>query len=120
MPRIHQQGDAGAGLSDRLIHLLRLPVAPASLNVAMKKMVGNRVQHGPGRLCSGCIVEENEPILQRGKCGSSLLYGELSHGPDDIPAEVSSASRLQGELVGAAGIEPATVGLEIRCSIRLS
>ena len=24
------------------------------------------------------------------------------------------------ELVGAAGIEPATVGLEIRCSIRLS
>jgi hypothetical protein len=27
---------------------------------------------------------------------------------------------LRQDLVGAAGIEPATVGLEIRCSIRLS
>jgi hypothetical protein len=30
------------------------------------------------------------------------------------------ASKRQKRLVGAAGIEPATLGLEIRCSIRLS
>ena len=31
-----------------------------------------------------------------------------------------SAHKLQKRMVGAAGIEPATLGLEIRCSIRLS
>ena len=39
-------------------------------------------------------------------------------------AELVEASRAQRgtprNMVGAAGIEPATLGLEIRCSIRLS
>ena len=34
--------------------------------------------------------------------------------------EVNLASKLEKRLVGAAGIEPATLGLEIRCSIHLS
>jgi hypothetical protein len=33
---------------------------------------------------------------------------------------VGGARKLQKRMVGAAGIEPATLGLEIRCSIRLS
>jgi hypothetical protein len=33
---------------------------------------------------------------------------------------VGIARKLHKRMVGAAGIEPATLGLEIRCSIRLS
>ncbi len=42
------------------------------------------------------------------RCGNP----EWSEGPRPL--------RLLGGMVGAAGIEPATLGLEIRCSIRLS
>src|SRR5579859_1883505 len=92
MPGIDQQGDAGAGLRDGLIHLLRLPVSPASLDIAMKKMVGYGVQHGLGRLRSGCIVKENEPLLQSGKSRADLIYGEFCHVQNDTLLKHSAVS----------------------------
>ena len=38
----------------------------------------------------------------------------------DKVGKVQLEQRVSGGLVGPAGIEPATLGLEIRCSIRLS
>src|SRR5262249_29416173 len=39
--RIDQQSDTAEGLGYRLVHFLRVPVSPASLNIAMEKMVSN-------------------------------------------------------------------------------
>jgi hypothetical protein len=48
VPGIHQQGHARARLCDGFVHLSRLPVSPAPLNVSMKQMVGYGTQYGLG------------------------------------------------------------------------
>ena len=48
IPGVDQQCDAGAGLRYGLVHLLRLAVSSASLDIAMKKMVGDGVEHSSG------------------------------------------------------------------------
>ena len=73
MPGIDQQRHAGAGLRDRCIDLLRLPVPSAPLNVAMKKMIRHRIQHGLGRLRTRGIVEEDEPVLKCRKRCADLI-----------------------------------------------
>src|ERR1700694_4900948 len=89
MPGIDQQSNARAGLRDGFIHLLRVPVSPASLNISMEKVVGYGVQHHPGGLRSRCIIKENELLLQSRKSGANLCYGECCHGPNDIPGDAS-------------------------------
>src|SRR5258708_34470818 len=81
MAGIDQQGSGGPGVGDGLVHLHRMAVPSASLNVAMKKMVGHGVQHGAGRLRARRVVEENEVVfvLQSGKRGANLSNGELRH-----------------------------------------
>lgn len=85
MAGVDQQSHAGAGLSDGLVHLLRLPVSPTSLNVSTKKMAGYGIEYGLGRLRACSIIKENELgiTLQRGKRRANLAYGELWHGPND-------------------------------------
>src|SRR5580700_6406539 len=48
MPGINEQSDACTSLRDGFIHLARLLVSTASLNISMKQMVGYRVQNGLG------------------------------------------------------------------------
>ena len=48
MPGIQQQAYADAGLCDDFVHFLRLLVSPASLDIAMQKMVGHGVQYRLG------------------------------------------------------------------------
>src|SRR5580692_10121183 len=57
---VHQQSNTLSGLRDCLVHFLRLPVSPASLNISVKKMVGYGVQHALGRLRTRGIIKENE------------------------------------------------------------
>ena len=52
---------------------------------------------------------EGNPLLATGGCCNFLNFYHHS----------TLAVMIEG-MVGAAGIEPATLGLEIRCSIRLS
>jgi hypothetical protein len=62
VPGIDQQCDAAASLRYGFIHLLRLAISSASLNIAMKKMVGYSVEHSSGRLCACRIIKKNKPI----------------------------------------------------------
>ena len=88
MPGINEQSDACTSLRDGFIHLPRLLVSTASLNISMKQMVGYRVQDGLGGLRARCIVKENGPFLQSGKRGANLAHRELCHGLNDIPVTV--------------------------------
>ena len=68
-------------------------------------------KEGPGCYRSGTLAESSDAASTKVHCSSK-------------PARHSRAfcvsSTAAVDVVGAAGIEPATVGLEIRCSIRLS
>src|SRR5260221_11984362 len=81
MAGIHQQSQRGPGGGNGLVHFHGMPVSSASLNVAMKKMVGDGIQHGAGRLCARRVVEENEIVfIQKGrKLGANLGNWELRH-----------------------------------------
>ena len=87
MARVDQQGHAAAGLRDGFVHFPRVPVSPASLDVAMQKMVSHSIQDRLRRLRTGRIVKENEIILQGGKRGANLLDGKLCHGPNDYTGQ---------------------------------
>jgi len=84
MAGVDQQRNAGAGPRDRLVHLLRMPVSPASLHVAAQQVVGHSVQYNSGRLRTGGVIKEDEIFLQSGKCSSNLIYGKLCHAPNNI------------------------------------
>src|SRR5262249_50805768 len=77
MPRVHQQSDTAAGLGDGLVHFLRVLVSPASLHIAMEKMVGNRAEYGPGSLGAGGVIEKNKIILERREGAAHLIDGKL-------------------------------------------
>src|SRR4029077_21091406 len=85
MPAIDQQGDTAASLGDGLVHFLRLPVSSASLNVAMKKMMGYGVEHSSWRLRACGIIKEDKFIPQSGKRSANLAYWELNHDPNKKP-----------------------------------
>src|SRR5579864_4116286 len=86
IPGVNQQGDAGAGVRYGFVNFLRLAVSSASLNIAVKKMIGNGVKHGRRRLRACGIVKKDKSIAQSGKRGTSLAYRELWHDPNNIPA----------------------------------
>jgi hypothetical protein len=55
-----------------------------------------------------------DPARNRRRRFRTLSNSKIDSGP------TTGIDQQQGRLVGPAGIEPATLGLEIRCSIRLS
>ena len=63
MPRIYQQRNALPRLRYGLINFLGLLVAAASLDISIKKVVGDSIQDGPGGLCSRRVIKENKSVL---------------------------------------------------------
>src|SRR5262249_6142574 len=80
MARVDQQRHALSIARDGFVDLLRLAVAPASLHVAMKKMISHRIQHAFGRLSAGRIVEKDKLTLERGKRAPNLVHRKIWHG----------------------------------------
>jgi hypothetical protein len=93
IPGIDEQSNAGAGARDYLVHFLRLAVSSASLNIAMKKMMGYGVKDGGRRLSACGIIKKNKTIAQSGKRRTGLAYRELWHVPNNIPAKFEIESR---------------------------
>ena len=94
MTGIHQQPDTGASACDGFIHFLGLAVAPASLHVAVKEVVGDGLKHTLRLLGAGSIIEKDEIVLDRGKAGPHLLYREFCHGPNNIPSQHQESRRV--------------------------
>ena len=63
MPRIYQQRNALPRLRYGLINFLGLLVAAASLDISIKKVVGNSIQDTPGGLCSRRVIKENKSFV---------------------------------------------------------
>ncbi len=57
-----QQGNAGAGVRYGLVNFLRLAISSASLDIAMKKMMGHGVKHSRRRLRACGIVKKDKSI----------------------------------------------------------
>jgi hypothetical protein len=64
-------------------------------------MLRHRIEHSSGRLGAGSVIKEDKSILQSGKCGANLAYGELWHDPNNIP--LSSIS-IGGKAFGSVRI----------------
>src|SRR5260221_3139926 len=74
MAGIHQQSHRGPGGGNGLVHFHGMPVSSASLNVAMKKMVGDGIQHGAGRLCARRVVEEDRKSTRLNSSHTMISY----------------------------------------------
>ena len=90
----------------------------------------DQCEHGPnlvvypdavwyGGVTLGDVDEIIESHILGGKPVERLMLPDSCLNTT-LRAPVCRKSGIRDNLVGAAGIEPATVGLEIRCSIRLS
>src|ERR1041385_5861453 len=108
MLRIDQQSYALACPGDGGIHLLRVPVAAAALDVAMQKVMGHGVQNTLRRLSAGGIIEEDEAVLKRGKSGAYMVHREIRHGQIIYLriARILSPCRVELELDQQRQIQP--------------